>query len=174
MEIGKHNYGLRDKLLPKTASGQDMIWVIVDRLTKSAHFLPAKENDSMEKLTRQYLKEVVSRHGVPVSIIHPDPRCSYHTSIKAAPFEAFYGRKCRSPFCWAEVGDAQNTGPELNRLRIRNAKSSVRASRIPYREGPLEFKKRSRVYLGTRRPNAEEVPSLFLNLHLRPELRLKL
>ncbi|GKC37383.1 putative reverse transcriptase domain-containing protein, partial [Tanacetum coccineum] len=37
--------------------------------TKSAHFLPAKENDSMEKLTRQYLKEVVSRHGVPVSII---------------------------------------------------------------------------------------------------------
>ncbi|GKA79023.1 putative reverse transcriptase domain-containing protein [Tanacetum coccineum] len=56
-------------LLPKTASGQDMIWVIVDRLTKSAHFLPAKENDSMEKLTRQYLKEVVSRHGVPVSII---------------------------------------------------------------------------------------------------------
>ncbi|GJX43070.1 putative nucleotidyltransferase, ribonuclease H [Tanacetum coccineum] len=55
--------------LPKTASGQDMIWVIIDRLTKSAHFLPSKENDSMEKLTRQYLKEVVSRHGVPVSII---------------------------------------------------------------------------------------------------------
>ncbi|GJX26630.1 putative reverse transcriptase domain-containing protein [Tanacetum coccineum] len=55
--------------LPKTASGQDMNWVIVDRLTKSAHFLPAKENNSMEKLTRQYLKEVVSRHGVPVSII---------------------------------------------------------------------------------------------------------
>ncbi|GKF21761.1 putative reverse transcriptase domain-containing protein [Tanacetum coccineum] len=55
--------------LPKTASGQDMIWFIVDRLTKSAHFMPAKENDSMEKLTRQYLKEVVSRHEVPVSII---------------------------------------------------------------------------------------------------------
>ncbi|GJY09652.1 putative reverse transcriptase domain-containing protein [Tanacetum coccineum] len=44
-------------------------YVIVDRLTKSAHFLPMKETDSMEKLTRQYLKEVVSRHGVPVSII---------------------------------------------------------------------------------------------------------
>nr|GEX12891.1 putative reverse transcriptase domain-containing protein [Tanacetum cinerariifolium] len=55
--------------LPKTAIGQNMIWVIVDRLTKSAHFLPAKENDSMEKLTRQYLKEVVSKHEVPVSII---------------------------------------------------------------------------------------------------------
>ncbi|GKB40736.1 reverse transcriptase domain-containing protein [Tanacetum coccineum] len=55
--------------LPKTSSGQDTIWVIVDRLTKSAHFLPMKETDSMEKLTRQYLKEVVSRHGVPVLII---------------------------------------------------------------------------------------------------------
>ncbi|GJZ92506.1 reverse transcriptase domain-containing protein [Tanacetum coccineum] len=56
------------KLL-KTSTGQDTIWVIVDRLTKSAHFLPMKETDSMEKLTRQYLKKVVSRHGVPVSII---------------------------------------------------------------------------------------------------------
>ncbi|GKB63104.1 putative reverse transcriptase domain-containing protein [Tanacetum coccineum] len=55
--------------LPKISSGQDTIWVIVDRLTKSAHFLPMKETNSMEKLTRQYLKEVVSRHGVPVSII---------------------------------------------------------------------------------------------------------
>ncbi|GJV27844.1 putative reverse transcriptase domain-containing protein [Tanacetum coccineum] len=55
--------------LPKTSTGQDSIWVIVDRLTKSAQFLSMKETDSMEKLTRQYLKEVVSRHGVPVSII---------------------------------------------------------------------------------------------------------
>ncbi|GKA57487.1 putative reverse transcriptase domain-containing protein [Tanacetum coccineum] len=55
--------------LPKTATGKDTIWVIVDRLTKSAYFLPMKETDSMEKLTRQYLKEVVSRHRVPVSII---------------------------------------------------------------------------------------------------------
>ncbi|GJS88248.1 putative reverse transcriptase domain-containing protein [Tanacetum coccineum] len=55
--------------LPKTSFGQDTIWVIVDRLTKSAHFLPMKETDLMEKLTRQYLKEVVSRHGVPVLII---------------------------------------------------------------------------------------------------------
>ncbi|GJR77973.1 putative reverse transcriptase domain-containing protein [Tanacetum coccineum] len=47
----------------------DTIWVIVDRLTKSAHFLPMKEDDPLEKFTRQYLKEVVSRHGVPVSII---------------------------------------------------------------------------------------------------------
>ncbi|GKA83185.1 putative reverse transcriptase domain-containing protein [Tanacetum coccineum] len=51
------------------ATGQDMIWVIIDRLTKFAHFLPMKEDDTLEKLTRQYLKEVVSRHRVQVSII---------------------------------------------------------------------------------------------------------
>ncbi|GJW02439.1 putative reverse transcriptase domain-containing protein [Tanacetum coccineum] len=44
--------------LPKTSSGYDTIWVIVDRLTKSAHFLPMKETDSMERLTRLYLKEL--------------------------------------------------------------------------------------------------------------------
>nr|GEU66264.1 putative reverse transcriptase domain-containing protein [Tanacetum cinerariifolium] len=55
--------------LPKTSSGQDTIWEIIDRLTKSAYFLPMKETDSMEKLMRQYLKEVVSKHGVLVSII---------------------------------------------------------------------------------------------------------
>ncbi|GKD36436.1 putative reverse transcriptase domain-containing protein [Tanacetum coccineum] len=55
--------------LPRTPSGYDSIWVIVDRLTKSAHFLPVKATDSMEKLTQLYLKEIVCRHGVPISII---------------------------------------------------------------------------------------------------------
>nr|GEX16633.1 putative reverse transcriptase domain-containing protein [Tanacetum cinerariifolium] len=53
----------------RTPSGYDLIWVIVDRLTKSAHFLPMKTTDSMEKLTQLYLKEIVCRHGVPISII---------------------------------------------------------------------------------------------------------
>ncbi|GJU38685.1 putative reverse transcriptase domain-containing protein [Tanacetum coccineum] len=122
--------------LPKTVTGQDTIWIIVDRLTKSAHFLPMREDYSMEKLTREYLKEIVSRHRVSVLIISDrDGRIashfwrslnkalgtqldiswdkhlplveflynnSYHTSTKAAPFEALYGRKCRSPICWAE------------------------------------------------------------------------
>nr|GEW55848.1 putative reverse transcriptase domain-containing protein [Tanacetum cinerariifolium] len=53
----------------KSSSLLDTIWVIVDRLTKYAHFLPMREDDTLEKLMRQHLKEVVSKHGVPVSII---------------------------------------------------------------------------------------------------------
>ncbi|GKA91981.1 putative reverse transcriptase domain-containing protein [Tanacetum coccineum] len=184
--------------LPKTTNGYDTIWVIVDRLTKSAHFLPMRENDPMEKLMKLYMKEVVTRHGVPVSIIsdrdgrftslfwqalhkalgtrldmstayHPETdgqsertiqtledmlrACvldfgkswdrhlplvefsynnSYHTSIKAAPFEALYGRKCRSPVCWAEVGDAQLTGPAIiheTTEKIVQIKSRIQAAR---------------------------------------------
>ncbi|GJS35368.1 putative reverse transcriptase domain-containing protein [Tanacetum coccineum] len=55
--------------LPKTLNGHDTIWVIVDRLTKSAHFIPTQETYSMETLTRLYIKEIVSQHGVPISII---------------------------------------------------------------------------------------------------------
>ncbi|GJY37428.1 putative reverse transcriptase domain-containing protein, partial [Tanacetum coccineum] len=55
--------------LPKSSSGYDTIWVIVDRLTKFAHFLPIYEDYKMEKLARIYINEIVARHGVPVSII---------------------------------------------------------------------------------------------------------
>ncbi|GJR40259.1 putative reverse transcriptase domain-containing protein [Tanacetum coccineum] len=55
--------------LPMKPSGYDTIWVIMDQLTKSAHFLPMRENDPTDKLARLYLKEVVTRHGIPVSII---------------------------------------------------------------------------------------------------------
>nr|GEU35580.1 hypothetical protein [Tanacetum cinerariifolium] len=130
------------KLL-KMATGQDIIWVIVDRLTKFAHFLPMREDDTLEKLTRQYLKEEVLRHEVPIDgqsertiqmledillacVLDfgkgwdrhiPMVEFSYnnncHTNIKAAPFEALYGQKCLSPICQAEVRDSQLTGPEI-------------------------------------------------------------
>ncbi|GJW04807.1 putative reverse transcriptase domain-containing protein [Tanacetum coccineum] len=125
--------------LSRTATGQDTIWVIVDRLTKSAHFLPMREDDTLEKLTRQYLKEVVSKHGVP-----------------AAPFEALYGRKCRSPICWAEVGDSQLTGPEIiheTTERIVQIKSHIQAARdrqksyADVRRKPLEFQVGDKVML---------------------------
>ncbi|GJU00987.1 putative reverse transcriptase domain-containing protein [Tanacetum coccineum] len=208
--------------LPKTTNGYDTIWVIVDRLTKSAHFLPMRENDPMEKLMKLYMKEVVTRHGVPVSIIsdrdgrftslfwkalnkalgtrldmstayHPETdgqsertiqtledmlrACvldfgknwdrhlplvefsynnSYHTSIKAAPFEALYGRKCRSPVCWAEVGDAQLTGPAIiheTTEKIVQIKSRIQAARdrqksyANIRRKPMVFQVGNRVML---------------------------
>ena len=55
--------------LPRSQRGNDTIWVIVDRLTKSAHFLAIKETDKFSTLADIYLREVVSRHGVPTSII---------------------------------------------------------------------------------------------------------
>ncbi|GKA86741.1 putative reverse transcriptase domain-containing protein [Tanacetum coccineum] len=110
--------------LPKSSQGYDTIWVIVDRLTKSAIFMPIRETDPLDKLARMYLKEVVTKHGIPVSIIcDRDPRFSSNfwkslqkalviTLHKAAPFEALYGRN--SVHClWAEVGQVQLTGPEL-------------------------------------------------------------
>ncbi|GJY00739.1 putative reverse transcriptase domain-containing protein [Tanacetum coccineum] len=61
--------------LPKLSQGYDTIWVIVDRLTKSAIFVPIRETDPIDKLARMYLKEVVTRLGIPVSIIfYRDPR----------------------------------------------------------------------------------------------------
>ncbi|GKA71337.1 zinc finger, CCHC-type containing protein [Tanacetum coccineum] len=81
---------------------------------------------------------------------------SYHTSIKAAPFEALYGRKCRSPICWAEVGDSQLTGPEIiheTTERIVQIKSHIQAARdrqksyADVRRKPLEFQVGDKVML---------------------------
>nr|GEV40553.1 reverse transcriptase domain-containing protein [Tanacetum cinerariifolium] len=133
--------------LPRTSSGYDTIWVIVDRFTKFAYFLPMREDDSMDKLTKLYLKEVVTRHGIPILIIFDhDP--SYHASIKATPLKALYGRKCRSPVCWAEVGDAQLTGPETIQeitekiVQIKERLQAARDRQKSYanvRHKPLEF-----------------------------------
>ncbi|GJV12992.1 putative reverse transcriptase domain-containing protein [Tanacetum coccineum] len=181
-----------------------------------------KETDSMEKLARLYIKEVVVRHGIPVSIIcDRDPRfashfwrslqkalgtsldmstayhpetdgqsertiqtledmlraCvidfgkgwinhlplvefsynnSYHASIKAAPFEALYGRKCRSPVCWAKVGEAQLTGPDLiqeTTEKIIQIKQRIQAARdrqksyADLKRKPMEFQVGDKVML---------------------------
>ncbi|KAJ9558505.1 hypothetical protein OSB04_013119 [Centaurea solstitialis] len=156
--------------LSRTPRKFDAIWVIVDRLTKSAHFLAIRESYTSEQLAELYVKEVVRRHGVPVSIIsdrdtrftsrfwerfhadmdtrlhfstayHPQTdgqsertiqtledmlrACvldfggswdtylplaefsynnSYHSSIGMPPYEMLYGRRCRTPICWGEVG----------------------------------------------------------------------
>nr|GEZ65322.1 putative reverse transcriptase domain-containing protein [Tanacetum cinerariifolium] len=80
----------------------------------------------------------------------------YHASIKAAPFEALYGRKCRSPVCWAEVGDTQLTGLEIIHettekiVQIRQHLQAARDRQRSYanvRRKPLEFQTRDRVML---------------------------
>ncbi|GJW77893.1 putative reverse transcriptase domain-containing protein [Tanacetum coccineum] len=73
--------------LPKSSQGYDTIWVIVDRLTKSAIFVPMRETDPMDKIARMYLKEVVTRHGIPISIIcNRNPRfaSNYWRSLQNA------------------------------------------------------------------------------------------
>ncbi|GJW93831.1 putative reverse transcriptase domain-containing protein [Tanacetum coccineum] len=191
--------------LPKTSSGHDTIWVIVDRLTKSAHFIPTRATDSMETLTRLYIKEIVSRHGVPISIISDrdshftsrfwqsaecfgysirheygissrDQWTNYHASINASPFEVLYGRKCRSPVCWAKVGDVQLTGLEIIHettkkiVQIRQRLQAARDRQRSYanvRRKPLEFQVGDRVMLKVVGPVAYtlELPEELSNVH---------
>ncbi|GJW21976.1 reverse transcriptase domain-containing protein [Tanacetum coccineum] len=86
--------------LPKTSNEHDTIWVIVDRLTKSAHFIPTRETDSMETITRLYIKEIVSWHGVPKSII--SNRDSHFTSRFWQSLQSALGRSIDREF---QVGD---------------------------------------------------------------------
>ncbi|XP_071699905.1 uncharacterized protein [Rutidosis leptorrhynchoides] len=92
-------------------NGNVLLWTLsLNRLTKSAHFLPIKETDKMEKLAQVYLKNGWDRH---LPLAEFSCSNSYHTSIKVASFKMLYGRKCRSPICWSELGDSQLTGPEI-------------------------------------------------------------
>ncbi|GJZ83742.1 putative reverse transcriptase domain-containing protein [Tanacetum coccineum] len=95
--------------LPKSKSGHDTIWVIVDRLTKSAHFLAIREDYSTEKLQRIYNCATSHRDELDISTELNHPK----RWTKCAPFEALYRRKCRSPILWAEIGESSLIGPEL-------------------------------------------------------------
>ncbi|KAJ9566156.1 hypothetical protein OSB04_002122 [Centaurea solstitialis] len=208
--------------LPKTKKGHDSIWVIVDRLTKSAHFLPMRESYSIDRLAQLYVNEIVMRYGVPISIIsdrdsrftsrmwqslqtalgtsvdlstayHPQTdeqtertiqtledmlrACvlefggswddhlplvefsynnSYHTSIQCAPYEALYGRKCRSPLNWLEVGESRLIRPDIVQEttdKIKMVQEKLKAARdrqksyADNRRKPLEFQVGDRVLL---------------------------
>nr|GEY81398.1 hypothetical protein [Tanacetum cinerariifolium] len=121
--------------LPKTSQCYDTIWVIVDRLTKSAIFTPIRETGPMDKLARIYLKEVVTRHGIPVSIISDhDPR-----------FASNFG-----------VGEAQIHGPELiqeTTKKIVQIKKRIQAARdrqksyADLKRKPMEFQVGDKVML---------------------------
>ena len=78
MEMGKDHYGLC-YWLARTFRKHDVVWVIVDRLTKSAHFLPIQQSDSLDKLAKLYVAEIVRLHGVLISIVSDrDPRFTSH------------------------------------------------------------------------------------------------
>ena len=175
--------------LPKTMGKYDSIWVIVDRLTKSAHFIPDKVTYNAKKLAKLNIAEIVQLHGVPLSIIsdrgtqftskfwrtlhdelgtrwdlstafHPQTdgqsertiqvledmlrACviefgghwdsflplaefsynnTYHSSIDMAPFEALYGRRCRSPIGWFDAFEVRPWGTDLLRDSIEKVKS---------------------------------------------------
>ncbi|GJZ68082.1 putative reverse transcriptase domain-containing protein [Tanacetum coccineum] len=224
--------------LPKSSQGYDTIWVIVDRLTKSAIFVPMRESGPIDKITRMYLKEAVTRHGIPLLIIcDRDPRfalnfwrslqnalgtsldmstaspstnstgqqrtiqtlkdmlraCaidfgkgwvnhlplvefsynnSYHASIKAAPFEALYGRKCRSPVCWAEVGEVQLTGPEIVQETTEKIVGDKVMLKVSPWKGVVRFGKRGKLnprYVGPFKV-LEKVGSIAYKLELPQEL----
>ncbi|KAK8690606.1 hypothetical protein V6N13_074137 [Hibiscus sabdariffa] len=132
---------------PVTPRKNDSVWVIVDRLTKSAHFIPVRKNMSSDILAELYIREVIRLHGVPISTVsdrdlkftsrfwkslqkalgtrsnlsttfHPQTdefayNNSYQTSIQMAPFEALYGRRCRTSICWSELGENKVLGPQM-------------------------------------------------------------
>nr|GEU98445.1 putative reverse transcriptase domain-containing protein [Tanacetum cinerariifolium] len=140
METKRNNYRFVTKL-PRTSSGHDIIWVIVDRLNKSAHFLPMREDYKMDRLARLYSNEIVSRHGVPILIISDrdsrftsrfwqsmqealgtrlDMSTAYHSQTDGQSEctiqtleDMLRACKFHSPILWAEVGEGQLIGHEL-------------------------------------------------------------
>ncbi|GKD44082.1 putative reverse transcriptase domain-containing protein, partial [Tanacetum coccineum] len=184
----------RVKAEHQRTSGYDTIWVIIDRLTKSAIYVPIRETDPMEKLAMTYLKEKALGTNLDMSTAyHPEMdgqsertiqtledmlhACvidfkngwvkhlrlfefsyynSYQASIKVAPFEALYGRKCRSPICWADVGEVQLTGPDLvqeTTKKVIQIKQRIQAARDRQKSyadlkcKPMEFQVGDKVML---------------------------
>ncbi|XP_075499143.1 uncharacterized protein LOC142537518 [Primulina tabacum] len=119
--------------------GYNSIWVIVDRLTKSSHFLPVKMTYSMTQYAERYVEEIVRLHGIPVSIV------SDHDT-----------RKCRSPLYWDQVGERKMLEPELVQKMvdvvalIRQRMKTVQFRQTSYanvRRRPLEFNVGDQVFV---------------------------
>ncbi|WVZ89627.1 hypothetical protein U9M48_036006 [Paspalum notatum var. saurae] len=204
-EVGGYTHGLHCRIASHT-KGYDSIWVIIDRFTKSAHFIPVKTTYRAKQYAELYISRIVSLHGVPLTITsdrgslflsrfweqlqtalgtklihssayHPQTsgqvervnqiledmlracaltystkwdEClplaefaynnSYQKSLDMAPFEALYGRRCRTPLNWSEPGERVTFGPDL-RAQSRQKSYSDKRRR------PLTFEEDDHVYL---------------------------
>nr|GEZ67541.1 hypothetical protein [Tanacetum cinerariifolium] len=163
--------------LPRTRSGHDSIWVIVDRLTKFAHFLSKAlgtrldlstayhlETNGQSERTIQTLEDMLRACAMDfggnwdthLPLVEFSYNNSYHSSIKCAPFEALYGRKCRTPIAWTEVGEGKLLGPEVVQettdkiVQIKKRLKVARDRQKSYadnRRKPLEFSVGDKVLL---------------------------
>ncbi|WMV29753.1 hypothetical protein MTR67_023138 [Solanum verrucosum] len=140
--------------LPRTCRQHDSIWVIVDRLTKSSHFLPT---DGQEERTIQIIEDILRACVIDfkgnwddhLPLIEFSYNNSYHSSIAMAPFEALYGRRYRSPIRWFEVGEFSLLSPEVvyeTTEKISPMKGVMRFGKngklSPWYVGPYEILKR--------------------------------
>nr|GEU53940.1 putative reverse transcriptase domain-containing protein [Tanacetum cinerariifolium] len=141
-----------------TTNGCDTIWVIVDCLTNSAHFLSMRENDPIEKLMKLYMKEVVTRHDVPVSII--SDRDGRFTSLFWQALHKALGTQLDMSTAYHpetdEFGDAQLTGPKIiheTNKKIIQIKSRIQAARdrqksyVDLKRNPMDFQVGDKIML---------------------------
>nr|GFC39429.1 putative nucleotidyltransferase, ribonuclease H [Tanacetum cinerariifolium] len=178
-----------------TKMRHDAIWVVVDRLTNSAHFLTIHKDYPVSRLAEIFQQEIVRLHGTPSAIVSDrDPRFasrfwkglqkawgtrlkfstafhpqtdvefaynnSWHASIKCAPFEMLYDRKCRAPICWDQVGERVIEGPEM--LEVTNAKVAVA------KENLKEARTRQKSYADKHRRSLEFQPGDHVFLKVSP------
>ncbi|GJZ74519.1 putative reverse transcriptase domain-containing protein [Tanacetum coccineum] len=127
--------------LPRTSSGHDTIWVITDGQSE-------RTSQTLEDMLRACVLDFEGSRDIHVPLVEFSYNNSYHYSVRYAPFEALYGRKCRSPIMWAEVGEGQLIGPELvqeTTEKISQIKDRLKAARdrqksyVDKRRKPLEF-----------------------------------
>ncbi|GJT42352.1 putative reverse transcriptase domain-containing protein [Tanacetum coccineum] len=176
--------------LPKSSQGYDTIWVIVDRLTKSAIFTPMRETDPLDKLARLYLKEVVTRHGIPISIIcDRDPRfaSNFWRSLQSAlgtnldMSTAYHpqtdGQSERTIQTLEDMllGEAQILGPELIQettekiIQIKQRMQAARDRQKSYadlKRKPMEFQIGDKVMLKVRLGKDQELSRVHNTFHV--------
>nr|GFB38362.1 putative reverse transcriptase domain-containing protein [Tanacetum cinerariifolium] len=139
--------------LPKSSSLQNALGT---RLDMSTAYHP--KTDGQSERTIQTLEDMLCACAIDfgkgwvnhLPLVEFSYNNSYHASIKATPFESLYGRKCRSPICWTEVGEAQILGPELiqeTTEQIIQIKQRVQAARDRQKCKPMEFQVKDKFML---------------------------